>query len=409
MKSEMHTLIAIAAVIVVIAGVWGSMQLVPVFREGKNKEAAGFTEKVIARETTDGKGMPAVELSVESEKSTDITPQLMFSESNETGRVSELSASGTVAGISYERLVMANVLEAVNIREEASENSAIIGKLYKGCGGEIIEKGDDWTRLKTGEVTGYVSNDYLLFGEEAAELAETVVTRVATSTTSCLRVRTEPNEDSRILGLLAEGDKIDVLEEEGDWVKTEYSDGTECYVSAQYVSIEVELPYGESMEAIQKREEEQKAQQNKVSKEEAKKAGSLGTSNAGTQSGLPQSTTPAISADNVNDVYLLAALIQCEAGNEIHEGQVAIGDVVMNRIRTGRYGSSVYSVVYAKSQFGPAGSGMVAQVYANGPKASCIAAAQEAMSGVNYIGTATSFRNVNSGHVGVVVGNHVFW
>ena len=409
MKNKMHTFVAIAAVIAVIAGVWGSMQYVFAAGEGRSKKAAELTGKVIEREAADGKKTPVVELTVESEKSTDITPQLMFSGSNGTEKVSELRASGEIAGISYERLVMANVLEAVNIREEASEDARIIGKLYKGCGGEIIEKGDDWTKLKTGEVTGYVRNDYLLFGEEAVQLAETVVNKVATSVTSCLRVRMEPNEDARVLGLLAEGDKIDVLEEQGEWVKTEYSDGTECYVSAQYVTIEVELPYGESMESIKKREEEQKAAQNTISKEETKKAESSGSTNAQAAETPQSAPAPALSADNVNDVYLLAALIQCEAGNEVHEGQVAIGDVVMNRLRTGRYGSSVYSVVYAKSQFGPAGSGMVAQVYANGPKASCIAAAQEAMSGVNYIGTATSFRNVNSGHVGIVVGNHVFW
>ena len=409
MKNKMHTFVAIAAVIAVIAGVLGSMQYVFAAGEGRSKKAAELTGKVIEREAADGKKTPVVELTVESEKSTDITPQLMFSGSNGTEKVSELRASGEIAGISYERLVMANVLEAVNIREEASEDARIIGKLYKGCGGEIIEKGDDWTKLKTGEVTGYVRNDYLLFGEEAVQLAETVVNKVATSVTSCLRVRMEPNEDARVLGLLAEGDKIDVLEEQGEWVKTEYSDGTECYVSAQYVTIEVELPYGESMESIKKREEEQKAAQNTISKEETKKAESSGSTNAQAAETPQSAPAPALSADNVNDVYLLAALIQCEAGNEVHEGQVAIGDVVMNRLRTGRYGSSVYSVVYAKSQFGPAGSGMVAQVYANGPKASCIAAAQEAMSGVNYIGTATSFRNVNSGHVGIVVGNHVFW
>ena len=221
MKNKMHTFVAIAAVIAVIAGVWGSMQYVFAAGEGRNKKAAELTGKVIEREAADGKKTPVVELTVESEKSTDITPQLMFSGSNGTEKVSELRASGEIAGISYERLVMANVLEAVNIREEASEDARIIGKLYKGCGGEIIEKGDDWTKLKTGEVTGYVRNDYLLFGEEAAQLAETVVNKVATSVTSCLRVRMEPNEDARVLGLLAEGDKIDVLEEQGEWVKTE--------------------------------------------------------------------------------------------------------------------------------------------------------------------------------------------
>ena len=76
---------------------------------------------------------------------------------------------------------------------------------------------------------------------------------------------------------------------------------------------------------------------------------------------------------------------------------------------TGRYGNSIYSVIYAKSQFGPAGSGQVAQIAAAGPKATCISAAQAALSGVNYVGPATHFRNVNSGYSGIVIGSHVFW
>ena len=81
----------------------------------------------------------------------------------------------------------------------------------------------------------------------------------------------------------------------------------------------------------------------------------------------------------------------------------------MNRLRTGKYGPSLYNVIYAKGQFGPAGSGLVAKIYAQGPKAQCIQAAQEAMSGVSYIGTATHFRNVKSGYSGIAIGNHVFW
>ena len=81
----------------------------------------------------------------------------------------------------------------------------------------------------------------------------------------------------------------------------------------------------------------------------------------------------------------------------------------MNRLRMGKYGNNLYSVIYAKGQFGPAGSGKVAQIYAKGPKASCIQAAQDAMNGVSYIGAATHFRNVNSGYSGIVIGNHVFW
>ena len=221
------------------------------------------------------------------------------------------------------------------------------------------------------------------------------------------------SEGSTILGLLAEGDKIEVIEEQGEWVKSEYSDGTECYVAAQYVSISSELPYGESIEAIHKRESLEQKEAELIAQEAKSGAGdSKSTSakkEASSAAGADTVNTAAVDPSAVDDVRLLAALIQCEAGNETYAGQVAIGDVVMNRLRTGRYGSSIYSVVYAKSQFGPAGSGMVAQVYAAGPKATCIAAASEAISGVSYIGTATSFRNVSSGHEGIVVGNHVFW
>ena len=67
------------------------------------------------------------------------------------------------------------------------------------------------------------------------------------------------------------------------------------------------------------------------------------------------------------------------------------------------------SVIYAKGQFSPAGSGRVAQICAQGPKSSCVAAAQAALGGASYVGAATKFRPVSSGYEGIVVGNHVFW
>ena len=63
---------------------------------------------------------------------------------------------------------------------------------------------------------------------------------------------------------------------------------------------------------------------------------------------------------------LLAALIQCEAGEEPYEGQVAVGAVVMNRVRSGAYPNTVKGVIYASGQFTPAGSGQVGRVVASG-------------------------------------------
>jgi len=318
-------------------------------------------------------------------------------------KTNTVTKSGSVAGISYDKLVMANVEEAVNVRSEASEKSNLIGKFYKECGGEILERQSGWTKLKTGDLTGWVKDDYLLFGDEAVSLAESCVEKTAISQTASLRVRKEKSTDSEILSLLAEGDRIEAISEEGDWVKVEFSDGDTGYVSAEYVKIEDSLDVGETIESINKKAEEEKKE-----KEAAEKASSEKKSD--------QTLTPATAATNngaiagdVNDTLLLAALIQAESGYEVYQGQVSVGTVVMNRLRTGKYGNSIYSVIYAKGQFGPAGSGKVAQIYAQGPKAVCIQAAQEAISGVSYIGTATHFRNIKSGYSGIVIGNHVFW
>ena len=114
-------------------------------------------------------------------------------------------------------------------------------------------------------------------------------------------------------------------------------------------------------------------------------------------------------AANCDEVTLLAALIQCEAGSECYEGQLAVGAVVMNRLRSGVYPSSLYDVIYQSGQFTPAGNGKVASVISSGVSGSCLQAAQEALSGVDNTGGALSFRRASSGQAGVAIGNHVFF
>ena len=367
-KNKMHTFVAMLLMIAIIAtSTMGSVQYV--------------FAKVIEFNISTGKGTAG--------------------SAGSKSKTNTVAKSGSVAGISYDKLVMANVEEAVNVRSEASEKSNLIGKLYKECGGEIIERKNGWTKMKTGKLTGWVKDTYLLFGDAAVKLAQSCVERTAISKTSALRVRKAKNTNCEILSLLAEGDRISVVEADKEWVKVEFADGDVGYVSAQYVSIEDALGYGESMEEI-------KAKEAALNKDKEEAAKSEKTSNQKLVPSAGATNNGAI-AGNVNDTLLLAALIQAEAGTQPYEGQVAVGSVVMNRLRTGRYGTSIYSVIFAKGQFGPAASGKVAQIYAAGPKAICVQAATDALNGVSYIGTATHFRNINSGYSGIVIGSHVFW
>lgn len=281
-------------------------------------------------------------------------------------------------------LVMANVKSALNVRSDTSETADKVGKLYKDCGGTILDRRDGWTKLQSGNIIGWASDEYLLFGEDALALANDVGKMIATVNTETLRVRMEPNTEAGLYGLLPKGEIVEVIEndEESGWVCIDY-EGSDGYVSAEYVELDFLIDAGETIDEIKARE---------AAEAEAKRHVNYGAY-----------TTDA------DTTLLLAALIQCEAGGEPYEGQVAVGAVVMNRVRSAAYPNSIHGVIYASGQFTPAMSGKVNRVYESGRiYESCIRAAEEALSGVSNVGDMTHFRR-NNGREGLVIGNHVFY
>ena len=286
-------------------------------------------------------------------------------------------------------LVMAKVNQYVNIRESDSQESAKVGVLYKYCGGDVIEQKGDWTKIKSGDVTGWVSNEYLYFGNEAEELAKDVGILTAYANTETLRVRKEANTDASVLGLLSKGEALEAIAEEGDWVSVSY-EGETGYVSSEFVNVKFELDTAESIEAINARieAEKEKAREKAEAERVAKKEAVLASG---------------------DELSILAALIQCEAGGEAYDGQVAVGSVVMNRVRCGAYPNTITDVIYASGQFAPAAKGRMESLVLSGNiKASCVQAAQEVINGTTNVGDALHFRR-NDGRNGIVIGNHVFW
>lgn len=279
-------------------------------------------------------------------------------------------------------LVMANVSDSLNVREEADEESAVVGKLYKNCGGVILEQDGAWTKLQSGNLIGWAKNEYLLFGEEAAALREEAGTLKATITTDALRVRKEASEDAGVYGLVKSGETLVAVEQLDEWVAVQYDEDTVGYISAEFATVEFTVDTGKTTKEI--KDEERAKELEKLSKNR----GAVPTS--------------------VSDVALLAALIQCEAGSQSYEGQLAVGAVVMNRVRSGGYPGSIIGVITAPGQFPPATNGKVAAIAARGPKASCMQAAQAAVDGATNVGGATHFNRVGS-HPGIVIGSHVFW
>lgn len=283
-------------------------------------------------------------------------------------------------------LVMANVSKSVNVRAEAGEDAEIVGKLYKGCGGTYVDSIEGWTCLRSGDLEGWVSNDYLYLGEEAEAYAKKVGHTVAIVETECLRVRKEPAEDAGVLGLLeinSEHDVVEEPEEGSDWVKIKYTNKT-GYVSSDFVTVEFYVDEGETMEEIKERE-----------------------ALAALAKAQLVTTYSAVSCTE-DEVALLAALIQCEAGNQSYEGKLAVGAVVCNRVRSGKFPSTITDVIYASGQFGPVSNGSLDSVLASGAKESCYQAAREAIAGSTNVGSARYFKRAGN-KSGVVIGAHVFY
>lgn len=323
----------------------------------------------------------------------------------------------------WDSKMMANVENNMNVRAEASEDAEIVGKLYKGAAADVVEKGETWTKIKSGNVEGYVKNEFCVFGDDAKDLANKICKTYAKSTTEGLRVRDGASTDAKVLTVMAKSQcaQVDTSAEATDgWVAVKYGDQT-GYISSDYAQVSMNLGQAMTLEEEQKMIEKQEAekraaeeaarkkaeaeQAKKAASQEAKKSTSESSSNE-SKSSTSVSTDSGISS-SVDDVTLLAALIYCEAGAEPYEGQLAVGAVVVNRVQSSVYPNTISEVIYQKGQFTPAASGKLAKILAQGASDSCYRAAREALSGVDNTGGAIGF-HAGKGS-GTVIGNQTFF
>ena len=142
-----------------------------------------------------------------------------------------------------------------------------------------------------------------------------------------------------------------------------------------------------------------------------------------TQSALYASTvstasTVSRSTTRNDDVYWLSRIIHAEAGAEPYQGKVAVGNVVLNRVKSKDFPNTIYNVIfeYYKNipQFSPVADGTIY----NTPSSESIKAANEALNGARPVGNATYFFNpnkaagswiVNNKSYVTKIGGHVFY
>lgn len=154
--------------------------------------------------------------------------------------------------------------------------------------------------------------------------------------------------------------------------------------------------------------QEDAVDQTKAAAEEAKRLAEEKAAQEAAAQAEKEAQAQASSAVNASasEQELLAALIFCEAGNQPYDGQVAVGAVVMNRVRSGSFPDTITDVIYQSGQFTPAMTGWLDSVLASdGYTDSAMQAAADALAGSNPIGDCLYF---STGGGGYQLGDHYF-
>lgn len=148
-------------------------------------------------------------------------------------------AQGALWG--YTNLGIANVESGnLNVRAIPSTDGKLVGKLPKNAACEILDSQDGWAHIKSGEVEGYVSMEFLLTGPDAKLMANELVRTVVLVNTDGLNVREQPNTESTVLTQVLKGEELEYVETQGEWIKVAV-DSDEAYVNAEYVTVEEKL------------------------------------------------------------------------------------------------------------------------------------------------------------------------
>ena len=290
-------------------------------------------------------------------------------------RTKQVPVTHAPAASEYDNMVVANVTNVLNLRAKPSLEGKIIGKCYRGAGGTVLEKKDGWTKIRSGGLEGWLNNDYLVFGQDIKPLAKELGLFTAKVTTQTLNVREEPTTESTIIGLAAGDDYYPVLEEKDGWAKIQLASDTSGYVSTDYTKISVTPGKAVSIEAeLAALKESEKEKTKKKSEEKPKYV---------------------INATE-DEIYLMASCVMMEAGGYSYDGQLAVASTIVNRVKSGRWGSSITDVIYAQGQFPGASSGLLDKYLTKGPSSSALKATRAALEGTNHIGDYLFFNSTKN-------------
>lgn len=249
-------------------------------------------ENDVAAEDKLEKGTPLKSLAQDTEDNTEVTQIASEDIQNNDLEVKPAKVESNQ--------VVANIDSYLNIRTEANEESEVVGKFYNGNVGTIVEKGDEWSLVSSGNAYGYVKNDYLLFGSDAESYIEDNCDQIVKVTAETVNVRAEDSTESEVLSQKDEGDALTILGKENGWYKVAVTDEQSGYISSDFVYVDYVYETAVTIEEERAAEEaaaaalaEQQAVENQTSESESQTTETAQTETIQSQADESQSTQAA--------------------------------------------------------------------------------------------------------------------
>ena len=283
--------------------------------------------------------------------------------------------------------------DMLDIHAEANTASAVIGQVMEDGHVAILAKYNDWVQIQAGEIAGWVPAENLveteISNEEAVAANEQVIAERTGETAS---------EDEFFAEEEVQQDETAALQAEAS--EAAQNEIEEVQAAEEAARIEAEAQAKAAAEEAARIEAEAQA---KAAAEEAARI------EAEAQQAALAAQTAQTAAISAEELKLLANIIYCEAGSESYVGKVAVGNVIMNRVKSASQPNTITEVVYAKGQFSPVRNGSLQRALSSDKAdAACYQAAIEALAGAQPVGGKLFFRR-NNGRSGQVIGHHVFY
>ena len=313
--------------------------------------------------------------------------------------------------------------DMLDIHAEANTASAVIGQVMEDGHVAILAKYNDWVQIQAGEIAGWVPAENLveteISNEEAVAANEQVIAERTGATASEDEFFAEEEvQQDETAALQAEASKAAQNEieevqaaEEAARIEAEAQakaaaeEAARLAAEAQAKAAAEEAARLEA-EAQAKAAEEAARIEAEAQAKAAEEAARIAAEAQQAALAAQAAQTAAISAE---ELKLLANIIYCEAGSESYVGKVAVGNVIMNRVKSASQPNTITEVVYAKGQFSPVRNGSLQRALSSDKAdAACYQAAIEALAGAQPVGGKLFFRR-NNGRSGQVIGHHVFY